>query len=165
MYGIFFKENSAYMYGFPSRIGIRRSTIDINLKEEYKKKFLQLKQNEYDSGKEKINVNISELNKIFNNSVNTLTELKIAICPIYCPNESKFRVEKMSKEDVIRLLMENSLSGTYKPIEYVNLFYKTKKSGFDFQKVYNNIEFFRVFQNEKNIKQLDTWLNKKINEV
>lgn len=153
------------MYGFPSRIGIRRSTIDINLKEEYKKKFLQLKQNEYDSGKEKINVNISELNKIFNNSVNTLTELKIAICPIYCPNESKFRVEKMSKEDVIRLLMENSLSGTYKPIEYVNLFYKTKKSGFDFQKVYNNIEFFRVFQNEKNIKQLDTWLNKKINEV
>ena len=70
----------------------------------------------------------------------------------------------MSKEDSKRLIIENSLSGAYKPLEYVNSFYTTKKNDVDFQKICGNIEFFRVFQNERNAKQLDSWLKKKINE-
>lgn len=163
MCGLYNKNEEVFILGFPSRIGIRKESINKSLRPRYQKRILEIKEKEYNEGKNKINLSISELNETFENSISTNTKLKLILWPFYNPNELNLRTEKMTEEDVRRLIMENSVSGVYQPLRYVDSFYTTNKYKFDF-KIIKNIEVFKVFQNEKNVDDLVKWIKEKINE-
>lgn len=143
--------------GLPSRIGIRRETIDKYLSNIEKNKIIEIKNRDYINNLSKINLSVAEINQIFNIKTRDKANLKMIIIPIYNQNIKHIQVREISDSEIIEELLKNRRLGVYEPQKDIDKFYKTNRVRCELT-FFKDINFFKITQNENTIDELTEWM-------
>lgn len=162
--GVVNKENSVEVLGTPTRMGMRISTLEKIIKPEirqqiievteFKKRFGQINENnlkEYYN--KKFNIKMNEIKDIYGVKLVNKAKLKFVIIPMYIEQMTDISIKEMQKEDKIDILIKNRRTGTYDTMKFLN----TEKFSHILTNIPRNllnIDMFKIYYNEKNIKNV-----------
>lgn len=156
--------------GSPSRMGIRLGTLSSvltnkNLKliienTEFKYKFSNdIKNNLSLYNTKKFNIKINELKEIYKINLVNKTNIKFILVPIYMPEIEHLQIKELNEEEKMDILLKNRRKGSYDTIIYIDdLFNNRPNNLFDIE----TISMYKIYQNEKNINELLSFIYKKI---
>ena len=164
-------NNSVIAMGAPSRMGIRVETMcnvldsDIIRKiienTEFNKKFGADAQYNLKKYKEKkFNIKVNEIKSIYNINLKNSTTIKMVIIPIYMPDIKNIKIRKVDKIEQIEIFNKNARRGTYDTMRYmIPLLKSNNKVILD---EFKDITVYKIYQNEKNIKELIEFVDSKL---
>lgn len=161
--GIGHSKNNTIAIGLPSRIGIRRETIDKYLSDIERNEIIKMKNRDYTNNLPKVNLTVLEIKQIFSIKTRDKANLKIIIVPIYNKNIKHIQVRKMIDAEIMEELLKNRRFGVYEPQKDIDKFYETKKIKCQLS-FFKGIKFFKIAQNENTIDELAKWVESYLND-
>lgn len=166
--------------GQPYRLGMRMNTIYNLVSEECKTKIFNTEDYErvnknlqlerFNGNKEailkrysdrKINLKNQDIKNVFDCKLQKKAKIKAIIIPEYSENIKKIEVKKLNENEKITVLIDNYESGIYSSVRFLKDLYGTNNRRIP-NNVINNIEFYKVRQNENTNQELINWINEKV---
>lgn len=170
-------NNNLHSIGQPYMLGIRMNTIYNSLSEDYQKKVFMtedykrvhknLELNRFNGNKEeilnryqdrKINLKNREIKEIFNCDMKKISKVKAIIIPEYCKSVKNINIRKLKENEKMTILIDNYVSAIYSPVKYLNELYEKKNRKIP-NNIIENVDFYKVKQNENTNEELISWIN------
>lgn len=165
-------EKSIQVIGAPSRVGMRVETIEKSTNLDIRKKiFLYTEFRKRFGGKaeknlklyrnKKFNIKINEIKDIYDVKLINSALLKLILVPIYIEPIEHIKIEKLNDIQKKEILLKNRREGIYDTNKYMTALDICKKN--DLPSNLNQIDAYKVYQNEKCIDELIEFIQLRIN--
>lgn len=170
--GIKDKEEGIQALGTPSRMGMRVETIEKAIKPIFREKifynteFRKRFGNEAEKNlsfykKKKFNIKVNEIKEIYNISLIPSSTLKLILIPMYLEPIEHLKINKIQGFDKKEILLKNKREEIYDTTRYMKILSLNEKV--DLPNNLNKIDIYKVYQNERNTKELIEFISSKIN--
>jgi len=157
----------------PIRIGIKSVEIEKSIvNEKYIEKIKETKgyraylkeKSQTSKDPQKFNITMKELNKIFEIKALSKVKIKLILDLHQTLGTNKFQINKMEKEELIELFIENRREGVYKPVKYLEKLFDGKQKENFLSKIQKetNIYGYKIFQKKVDINKIINFINIKI---